>query len=354
MAACRRSCGTLIVVSWGYSVMSILTFDLTSRNLLDESGLPRPTRGRDPKIGGELNLYDLPAYWMFFQPEFQGIQGVVAAARAKRIRGARQGAYPVIFINGMQGNPEKHRMQALATSAVTGGSVWGIYNAGNTKGSQSMLADLQHCVNLKTTSSLRREISVGIDRVIEKVTGANGVAEQNLREFLQKDDPASAALFDCLCLPRFRNARICAHSQGNIITSNALNALIALKGKTAVAEMRVYAFGSPVTFWSDADSIVRKHEFSNDAITWLAMNRSPAPEVKESSANDPVLRGSRPSQPGVKDHGARQLAVGWTTAKGSEVPISRTAFSTNPGNLLTHSYFLYMQELWETLVPEFE
>ena len=293
--------------------------------------MPRPTKARDPKSAGELNLFDLPAYWMFCQPEFQGL---LAAARAKRIRLARKGGYPVIFINGMQPTPEKHRMQALMTSAVTGGKVWGIYNAGNVKGTTSLLDDLKHCVDLKRTSSLRREISAGIDKVVEVITGANGIAEQNLREFLKKDDPASATLFDCLCSGRFNNVRICAHSQGNIITSNALIAYIALKGKAAIAGMRVYAFGSPVTFWSDANDIVRKYEFSNDAITWLAMNRS--------------------SGSGVKDHGFRQVAVGWETAPSSEVPTSRINTSFKPGNLLTHSYFLYMQELWETLISEFD
>lgn len=313
--------------------MATLALDLTSKNLMDESGLPRPTKGRDPKIGGERILFDLPAYWMFFQPEYQGIQGINAAVRAKRIRGVRKGTYPVVFINGMQPTPEKHRMQALATSAVTGGPVWGIYNAGNTKGTTSMIDDLRHCVDLKTTSSLRRKVSAGIDRVLEAVTGANGVAEQNLREFLQKEDPGSAALFDCFCSGSFDHARICAHSQGNIITCNALNAFVALKGKAAIANMRVYAFGSPVTFWSDTNDIVQKHEFSNDAVTWMAMNRS--------------------SGTGVQSHGANQTAVGWKTFDKSEVPKSRNSFSANPGNLLTHSYFLYLQQLWDAIVAEF-
>ena len=151
---------------------------------------------------------------MFFQPEYQGVRGIIAAARAKRIR------------------------------------------------------------MVKTTSSFRREISAGIDKVLEAVTGVSGLAEQNLRVFLQKEDPASAALFDCFCSGQFSDARICAHSQGNIITSNALNAFVALRGKSAVANMKVYAFGSPVTFWSDANEIVQKHEFSNDAVTWMRNRRA--------------------------------------------------------------------------------
>lgn len=308
--------------------------DLTQKNLVDESGLPRPTKGHNPQVGGERILYDLPAYWMFFQPEYQGIHGLIAAARAKRIRGPRKGTYPVVFINGMQPTPEKHKMQALATSAVTGGPVWGIYNAGNTKSTTSTIDDLKHCVDLKTTSSFRREISAGIDRILEAVTGASGLAEQNLREFLQKDDPSSATLFDSFCSGKFSHARICAHSQGNIITCNALNAFVALKGRAAIANMKVYAFGSPVTFWSDANDIVQKHEFSNDAITWMAINRS--------------------SGTGVQAHGAKQMGVGWKTLAESEVPKSRNPFSVNPVNLLTHSYFLYLQQLWDAIMAEFQ
>ena len=34
----------------------------------------------------------------------------------------------MIFVNGVQGNPAKHRAQACATASVSGGPVTGVYN----------------------------------------------------------------------------------------------------------------------------------------------------------------------------------------------------------------------------------
>ncbi len=309
--------------------------DSIPQNLIDNSGLPRPSRAGKPAAGGDLNIFDLHAYWMFCHPAYQGSKGLAAAVRAKRMRLPRKGKYPVIFINGIQPSPEKHTMQAMITSAVSGGPVFGIYNAGNTKGTTSKIDDLMHCASLKTVTAIRKSASARIDKAIEHLTGLHGIAQQNLRELLSKEDPASAKLFDCLCSGAFDNVRICAHSQGNIITCNALNAYVALKGKDAIARMRVYAFGSPVTFWSEADAIVRKYEFSNDAVTWFAMNTT--------------------SGSGVRRQGFKQVGMSWNEAPLSEVPTQlKTNTSLNPGNLFTHSYFLYMQELWDLLVNEFD
>jgi hypothetical protein len=298
-------------------------------------GLPIPTSGYEPKKHGQLVWFDLPEYWTFFAPGFQGESGLERARNdPKRMRQARKGAYPVIFINGQDGSPAKHMYQALATSAATGGAVIGIYNAGNLKnntgkGVRRLAADTFHSLSLKATSSLKMKLGAAIDSVVGKLAEAPQLAEANLAEFLEQDDAASATLFRLLVSsPRFAQARICAHSQGNLIACNALNALVALRGKEALSEMRMFAFGSPTFSWSDADPIVEKFEFSNDAITWMAMN---------SKHNF-----------GIKKLGVKFAFQSSVDSPGSEVPV-QLGRSFNPAQFLSHSYYLYLAQLWNAL-----
>ena len=158
--------------------------------------------------------------------------------------------------------------------------------------------------------------------------------EKSLVSSLASGNPATGALLELLLRPGFEKATIVAHSQGNIITCNAVNAVAALRGDRAIAEMQVFAVASPVMFWSEAGkmgrNIVSTFAFRNDLVAWLGAN-----------FDDPaylVLRGP------VERKGTR-----W---RGSEVS-ERYTRSVNPGNALTHNFYAYLEYLSKRLRHRF-
>jgi hypothetical protein len=152
-------------------------------------------------------------------------------------------------------------------------------------------------------------------------------------EALSRYNRATGALFKKLLEPGFESARIVAHSQGNIITCNAVNAVAAVRGKRAIAKMKIFAVASPVVFWSEAgmfgQDIVSVHALANDAVAWLGANVTEWPFLM---LRRPVDRASLP---------------------GSEVS-DRYAWTARPDHLLTHNFYAYLEKMWEELRPGFD
>ncbi|MFC1572802.1 hypothetical protein ACFL6M_04305 [Candidatus Eisenbacteria bacterium] len=267
-----------------------------------------------PTRDGQANTYDLGRYTLFFHPPWEPKPTPGPASRSQVSRGPRQGAYEVIFVNGIKCNPEKHVMQALSVSAVSGGPVKGIFNQ-----SDGLAADLRQSLDDKLTSSLLMKL-----RATRKYIYGDEATKRVLSRHLRQYNAASAALFDTLTERHLGGVRIVAHSQGNIITCNAINALIALRGVEALGNLRVYALATPVTFWGEAKRIVKEYKFSNDAIAWLSLHGG--------------------FQAG---HGAGWKAVG---RRGSHVI---TGYEKSRLNRCTHSFYIYLHKLWNELRVEF-
>jgi galactitol-specific phosphotransferase system IIB component len=72
---------------------------------------------------GDVREFNVSRYAMFF----------LSNEKSRMVeRAPRRGAYPVFFVNGMQGSPAKFRAQACAVAAATGGVVRGVYNGQGT------------------------------------------------------------------------------------------------------------------------------------------------------------------------------------------------------------------------------
>jgi len=189
--------------------------------------------------------------------------------------------------------------------------------------SSDIFIDLLECLTDKAHSTDLDQFRVWMKRFSgvpqEKI-------EKSLVASLASSNPATGSLLGLLLRPGFEKATLVAHSQGNIITCNAVNAVAALRGSTAISEMRVFAIASPVMFWSEAGkfgrNIVQTFAFRNDLVAWLGAN-----------FDDPaylVLRGP--------------VARKGTQWHGSEVS-ERYARSANPGNALTHNFYAYLEYL---------
>ena len=92
--------------------------------------------------------------------------------------------------------------------------------------------------------------------------------ERVIRKELARN-PAALAVFDLLRRPRWRRCDIFAHSQGNLILSNALQGIEAVDGRAAIAGRNVHSFGSPAVKWPKGLNH-HEHGFTWDPVTWLA------------------------------------------------------------------------------------
>jgi hypothetical protein len=247
----------------------------------------------------------------------------------------------VVFINGQGGNPDKHRGQACAVAAVSGGPVTGVYNAPTVDvsswdsvvaskivGALSLVGDTAQSLSDKFTSS---HLLKGQAWLAGKF-GGEEAARRVLAQKLGETNPATAALFGLLSLDEYKHARIVAHSQGNLITANALNAVIALKGTAHIRGMKVFAVASPTFFWGESRSIVKFFNFRNDIVGWLSGN---------------FMVQGRSLQ-----YGTRGTVAAWhrTVESGRSQTVSGYKLIGTP---LTHSFYIYLAALWNDLEREF-
>ncbi len=154
--------------------------------------------------------------------------------------------------------------------------------------------------------------------------GKESIAQGWVEESIS-DNPATLAMFRKLIQPGYAEATVVAHSQGNIITANALNAVAALRGPDAIQHMRVISVGSPVVFWSQVKN-VHSFGFKNDAVALMSFS------VGENAAYAGLEAVENPD--------------------GTEEPTGLSN-SLQLRQQLTHTFFLYVARYWDELVALF-
>ncbi|SEW00028.1 hypothetical protein SAMN04488515_0586 [Cognatiyoonia koreensis] len=183
----------------------------------------------------------------------------------------------VVFINGMANSPKNHMESALGLSLIQGCPVVGVYNQTN-----GFWADLGQCLRDKGVLVFAQagdydswETGFNIAYQAAKLKYPS-VSKVDFMEGLISGNPATVSLYRYVCsrTSRQRDAlKLFAHSQGNLITSNALTAVALALGKNAIRGMEVYSFGSPSRFWPPG--ITRyDHSFTFDPVSWLNYRHS--------------------------------------------------------------------------------
>jgi hypothetical protein len=176
-----------------------------------------------PSADGQVNLYNLSN----------------SAERTPR----------VYFVNGIRVLPRVHAVTASYLSLLIERPVWGVYNA--TAGvHMGSVVDLAQCVLDFTQNAVAR---FGSRSNLGKPPT---VPEHKIPEFLDNLskkyvvwNQATLALFKELVGHRHEQQRIVAHSQGNLITSNALFVMEDVLGPAALKNVRVYSLASPSPAW---------------------------------------------------------------------------------------------------------
>jgi hypothetical protein len=156
----------------------------------------------------------------------------------------------VYYVNGIQTTPRTHAVTASYLSLLIERPVWGVYNATGGKNALGFLADLAQCGLDYTENAGARLFS---HRNLNKPPK---VSEDKMPEFLRNLNrnyvvwnQATMALFRELLIHRHQRKFIVAHSQGNLITSNALFVLEDVLGSAGLRNVRVYSLASPSPAW---------------------------------------------------------------------------------------------------------
>lgn len=155
----------------------------------------------------------------------------------------------IFFVNGVRVLPRDHAVTASYLSLLLERPVWGVYNA--TAGlALGFLVDLGQCIfdyaeNVVDKRGSRKNLN-----------RAPSIPEAGIPAFLDSLERryrvwnrATLSLFKELVRHRHEPRMIIAHSQGNLITSNALFVLEDALGAVGLQTIRVYSLASPSPAW---------------------------------------------------------------------------------------------------------
>ncbi|MEZ6134538.1 MAG: hypothetical protein R3C53_06485 [Pirellulaceae bacterium] len=197
------------------------------------------------------------------EPQFDGDVNRYISDEAAASNWFDRGA-KAIFINGMGNSGADHKESALVISLLQMCEVIGVYNE-----KDGFIGDLAQCLGDKFQfdGPLARDPSEALDRAMKKLGGS--VDRATAMEQALARNPACQSLFRVLRDPLNRNAPIHAHSQGNLILSNALSAVQAVDGPQAIMGREVHSFGSPAVNWPKG-ILHQEYGFTFDPVTWLA------------------------------------------------------------------------------------
>ena len=181
---------------------------------------------------------------------------------------------PVIFVNGMMNSPANHAESAMAISLMLGAPVYGVFNA-----KINFVSDLWQCLTdklrLAGVQALPRAGFANWSRVID---AQYAVARQRNPALSKAEyvasllgaNRATQALFRLLVgSPAALLGRpIHCHSQGNLITSNALTAVALARGLGSIDGQPVFSYGSPCRYWPHGIARVN-NAFTFDPVSML-------------------------------------------------------------------------------------
>ncbi|MCI0640767.1 MAG: hypothetical protein L0Y72_00220 [Gemmataceae bacterium] len=200
----------------------------------------------------------------------------------------------IYYVNGIQTEAQTHAQTATSLSILTERVVFGVYNQSAGKGA-GILVDLLQCGADWTDiflSKLAELGNLGINHVINGVRdyvrgklGQPPADPVNVAESIRKRIPerhrvafiegcvatynkATAALFRELRTNVGHKQIIIAHSQGNLITADALWSIVIAYGEESLSNMQVYSLASPTPAWPLGIRYRRKvYGHTNDLVT---------------------------------------------------------------------------------------
>jgi hypothetical protein len=236
----------------------------------------------------------------------------------------------IYYVNGINTSADEHAAAAVALSKITERGVYGVYNQSAGAGTKlGMAEDLLQCVadwassatskmmewgNLAVNAAVNtaRDVASGLGKFVRYHFG-NGEAVKdqsdsskehfNAAEVFRRTIPeetrvslmerklsvynkATASLFRQLRRHRSGRQFIVAHSQGNLITCDALWAMVIVFGEDSLGKMKVYSLASPAPAWPLGIRGGRRKVYghTNDLVTFADPHNWPL-ALKMAAAN---------------------------------------------------------------------
>ena len=205
-------------------------------------------------------------------PEYDGAVTVYVNLEASASGNFKAGS-PAIFVNGMKNAKTDHRQSAVELSLLLMRPIHGLFNE-----SSGAFKDLLQCAMDKfqfdgpAALSAKNDLALGkglISLLRSQNAVSEGASDDDIMRAILSRNPATLALFDLLRSSEHRNSPIYAHSQGNLILSNALSAVAAVDGNQAIAGREVHSFGSPSMNWPRGLNH-QEYAFTGDPVALLA------------------------------------------------------------------------------------
>ena len=182
----------------------------------------------------------------------------------------------VYFVNGIQTVGRSHALTAGYLSALIERPVLGVFNATAGVGLVGGFFDGLQCLADYAQNATARLGSPG------NLNKPARVPDAKIPEFLSRVDKeytvwnqATLALFKQLARNKGRRQMVIAHSQGNLITSNALFVMEEVFGSAGLSNIRVYSLASPSPAWPVGLSVKnggggrQDNAFMNDLVALL-------------------------------------------------------------------------------------
>jgi len=219
---------------------------------------------RTPTRDGEVNTY---VFWT--QPQSMHRLSV-PSGKPNWFNTSRR----VVFINGMLNSGIDHARSAMMLSEMQQCPVIGVHNM-----SEGFIKDLGQCIADKLQFHGKASL-IRMDTSIEALTSrfesyykaAKARTPQLTRalamEQLLASNPAAVSVLRLLTGAE-RRWPMFAHSQGNLVLSNALTASAILKGEKLLSGLPVHSYGSPALNWPDG-IVQQEYGFSFDPVTWFS------------------------------------------------------------------------------------
>jgi hypothetical protein len=196
----------------------------------------------------------------------------------------------IYFVNGVRTDGATHARTARLISTLTEHVVHGVYNATNgtvvdflqclkdwaDSVSAKLLEKFNGHVNQQAGelwNSLRRSAGLPTSDPVNVAAAIRKRIPQPVRVavlewYLSRVNRATASLFRQLWTHRAQRQFIVAHSQGNLITANALWSMVIAFGEASLSNMEVFSLASPTPAWPMGIRGRRKvYGHTNDPIT---------------------------------------------------------------------------------------
>jgi hypothetical protein len=202
------------------------------------------SRNQNPDSGGDVTEYtgDIETY---------------GAAKSPNVSFPSSTRAEILFINGMNNSPQSHVVAARTLATITGQKVQGIYNQTGLNGKENIpnaIIDALQCLHDWSLPVGRMRGSRPFPREIKRLVArfkSVEVARYYVGRITLAFNRAAVTLYDRL----YKNAKsgtrsvIVCHSQGNLISSNALWVLKSVREPSDMGSIRLLGLASPTASW---------------------------------------------------------------------------------------------------------